>query len=975
MSTPAVSASLLAEGGVFAREGVPQEAGADRAFLLAGDGAWLVAAGRIDVFAVRVQDGQAVGARRHLCRVLPGEPLLAAGEAGDPGLLAVGAPGTRLLALPRERLRGAGREAEAAAVLEGWAAALCGGIAPEVVPRHCRDLGAEGEEALPAGSAFRPEHGVAWVRHAAGSSLLLGHAGLRVNGDGWLPVSRRAWLETPEGARVAVTGAPPAEEAWAGVERLHRLVLAHSLHAAEAAAEAERERARRRAALDRDTLAGACVRLAGTLDPEAPRAAPGMRLRAAEPGGEDELFAAARLVGDALGVEVRASPALAASGTRSPLDAIARASRLRTRRVLLRDGWWATDSGPLLAVVEEGRRPVALLPAPGGGYLLCDPAERTRVPVDAALAPTLAAFAHTFYRPFPETPLRLAAVLRFGARASGRDLLTVVGMGIAGGALAALTPVAVGVIFNSILPESERGQLMQVTALLLAVTVATALFQLTRAVALIRIEGRMSATLQAAVWDRLLALPVGFFRGYTAGNLAERAMGIDAIRQVLSGTTVAALLGVIFSAFNFALLFAYDSALAWWATLLVAVALAVTLCAGWLQLRHQRHLSRKQAEISGMVLQFLTGISKLRVAGAEVQAFAMWTRRFAEQRRLRFAVRRIAGGLAAFNAAFPIAASLVIFAVASGRLEGASGEAPLRTGDFLAFLAAFSAFLGAMVATSSAVVGALTVIPHYENASPILLAEPESDSGRADPGALSGEIEVQHLRFRYGGEGPYVLDGLSLHVRPGEFVALVGASGSGKSTLLRLLLGFEAAESGSVYFDGQELGGVDVLAVRRQIGVVLQNGRLMPGDIFSNIVGSSLCTLDDAWEAARMAGLDEDVRAMPMGMHTVVSEGGSTLSGGQRQRLLIARAVVTRPRILLFDEATSALDNRTQAVVSDSLSRLQATRLVIAHRLSTIVGADRICVVQGGRVVQSGSYDQLMREAGPFADLARRQLA
>jgi ATP-binding cassette subfamily C protein len=502
-----------------------------------------------------------------------------------------------------------------------------------------------------------------------------------------------------------------------------------------------------------------------------------------------------------------------------------------------------------------------------------------------------------------------------------------------------------------------------------------ALLHLTRSVALIRIEGRMSATLQAAVWDRLLTLPVGFFRGYTAGNLAERAMGIDAIRQVLSGTTVAALLGIIFSVFNFAILFAYDAVLAGWATLLVAVALAVTVGAGWLQLRHQRQLSRKQAENSGMVLQFLTGISKLRVAGAEVQAFGMWARRFAEQRRLRFAVRRIGVGLAAFNAAFPVVASLVIFAAASGRLDAPSGETALRTGDLLAFLAAFSALMGAMVATSSALVGALAVIPHYENASPILLAEPESDSDRADPGTLSGEIEVQHLRFRYGGDGPYVLDGLSLRVRPGEFVALVGASGSGKSTLLRLLLGFETPESGSVYFDGQELGGLDVLAVRRQVGVVLQNGRLMPGDIFSNIVGSSLCTLDDAWEAARMAGLDEDVRAMPMGMHTVVSEGGSTLSGGQRQRLLIARAVVTRPRILLFDEATSALDNRTQAVVGDSLSRLQATRLVIAHRLSTIVDADRICVVQEGRIVQTGSYDALMREAGPFAELARRQLA
>jgi ATP-binding cassette subfamily C protein len=280
-----------------------------------------------------------------------------------------------------------------------------------------------------------------------------------------------------------------------------------------------------------------------------------------------------------------------------------------------------------------------------------------------------------------------------------------------------------------------------------------------------------------------------------------------------------------------------------------------------------------------------------------------------------------------------------------------------------------------VITTSSAILASFNTIPLYEQAKPILEARPEVDGHKADPGTLTGAIEVQHAAFRYAEDGPPVLRDVTLSVRPGEFVAFVGASGSGKSTLLRLLLAFEAPTAGAVYVDGQDLSGLDVQSVRRQIGVVLQNGRLLSGDLFTNIVGSGLATTEDAWEAARMAGLDDDIRAMPMGMHTVVSEGGGMLSGGQRQRLMIARALVHRPRILLFDEATSALDNRTQAVVSASLERLQATRIVVAHRLSTIIKADRIFVIERGEIVEEGSYEELMRRDGAFAALARRQLA
>jgi ATP-binding cassette subfamily C protein len=964
---------------LFLREGTQVAAGADRAFLLQGDGAWVVERGRVDVFAVRIGSDGAPGTRRHLFRVGAGQPLLAATSVSieeDVGLLAVGTAGTRLLALPQRRMReavasGDGGD-EVLELVDAWASLLAEGIAVDRVPKLCDEVDAGTEVDAKPGDAIRPRSGVVWMRHLTGASHLLGRPGLRVDGGAALPLARRAWVVAADEARLRFSSAPvDAAEAWEGIALLNALVLRWIRDTDEDRARAAAERLRKKAALDRSTLANACTRLVSAFD-EGARRIPGMRLRASDTEDEDALFAAARLVGDAMGATVRPSPPGEKLGSRSALDSIARASRLRTRRVLLRDGWWREDSGPLVAYVEEDKRPVAILPAKAGRYVLCDPIARTRVPLDAAVAATLSPFAHSLSRPFPETALKLGDVLRFGARDCGRDLTAVLLLGAAGGAIAALSPVAIGVIFNTVIPGAERGQLFQSTVVLLALAIAGAMFQVTRTLALIRIEGKMTSALQSALWDRLLSLPVGFFRGYTAGDLATRAMGIDAIRQILSGATVTALIGTLFSLFNFALLFIYDASLAKWATLLVGIAVAVSLVASWLQLRHQRELSKLQAEISGTVFQFLTGISKLRVAGAEVQAFAMWAKKFGEQRRLRFAVRRIGTVLAAFNAAFPTLAALVIFAFAAQRL---SSDHAVRTGDLLAFLAAFGSFQAAILSTSAALVAMLTVIPYYENASPILTALPESDLGRADPGALAGEIEVQHLRFRYTADGPWAMDDLSLHVKPGEFVALVGPSGSGKSTLLRVLLGFETCESGSIYYDGQELGGLDVLAVRRQIGVVLQNGRLMPGDVFSNIVGSSLCTLDDAWEAARMAGLDADIKAMPMGMHTVVSEGASTLSGGQRQRLMIARAVVTRPRILFFDEATSALDNRTQAIVRESLAGLQATRVVIAHRLSTVAGADRIVVVKSGRIVQSGAYDDLMRQAGPFADLAKRQLA
>jgi ABC-type bacteriocin/lantibiotic exporter with double-glycine peptidase domain len=366
------------------------------------------------------------------------------------------------------------------------------------------------------------------------------------------------------------------------------------------------------------------------------------------------------------------------------------------------------------------------------------------------------------------------------------------------------------------------------------------------------------------------------------------------------------------------------------------------------------------------------GIAKFKISGTEGRAFARWASSFSAQKQLAASTRRIANFLAVFNSSFPIVALAIIFFGASGQLN--TRGAALSTGGFLAFNVAFGQLLGSVLALGGGILAMLRIVPLYARVKPIFETLPEVDSDKADPGELTGSIEVNHLAFRYSTDTPPILHDVSFSIRPGEFVAFVGASGSGKSTLLRLLLGFERPMSGAIYYDGQDLSGLDIQNVRLQMGIVLQNGKLLPGDILTNIIGSAPLTVDDAWEAVRLAGLEADIKALPMGMYTMISEGGKGLSGGQRQRLMIARAFVRKPRILVFDEATSALDNRTQEIVRQAMEQMQATRVVIAHRLSTVMKADRILVIDHGVVAQSGTYDELINREGFFAELARRQI-
>jgi NHLM bacteriocin system ABC transporter ATP-binding protein len=544
-------------------------------------------------------------------------------------------------------------------------------------------------------------------------------------------------------------------------------------------------------------------------------------------------------------------------------------------------------------------------------------------------------------------------------------------MGAAGGILGLLTPIAIGLLFDHIIPGNDRGHLFHLTLLLMVFAVASAMFQITRNLAVLRVAGKMEYTIQAAIWDHLLKLPVPFFKNYSSGDLAMRANAVTAIRENLSGTVITSILGFIFSTFSFGLLLYYNWQCALVAAGLIIAASVATMVSGALVLRYQGTQMDLQGRIAGLALELFGGLAKLRVAGAEERSFSSWADLFSRQKRLSQKIRVNANVLATMDSALPLLATGVIFYWVVFQ----QGPGRVSTGDLMAFLAALANFLAAMLSLSGNLVAIVQVAPLYQRAKPILEAVPELDETRQEPPELAGEIEVSRLFFRYAPQAPLIIEDLSFQVAPGEFVAVVGPTGMGKSTLFRLLLGFEKPESGAIYYDRHDLSRMDVQAVRRQMGVALQDGRIMPGDILSNIVATSALGEAEAWEAARLAGLEDDIKNMPMGMHTFISEGGGTFSKGQIQRLLIARAILHKPRILLFDEATSALDNRTQAIVMESLENLKATRIVIAHRLSTIIHADRILVLSNGRLVQTGAYEELINQPGLFAQLATRQIA
>jgi NHLM bacteriocin system ABC transporter ATP-binding protein len=590
--------------------------------------------------------------------------------------------------------------------------------------------------------------------------------------------------------------------------------------------------------------------------------------------------------------------------------------------------------------------------------------------VDGPLATGLAPEAATFYPALPSRALRFRDLLNFVVRHSsgntGRVLLAVMAIGL----LSMVPPWITNILVNSVIPRTEIDQLVFCGLALAVTAIAMAAVQAMEGLAMLRLESLIDWKLQAAMIDRLLRLPASVFREYTVGDFVDRSMGIDAARRIFTGRTLRGMMAGLTCWFSIGLMLYYDLTLGLVAIVLTIVRAVMIIATSAVRLYYENKHFDLQGKIGGFVLQLITGVGKLRVAAATVRSLAVWSKQFTVQKRYFIASQRTANALSVFETSYPTIATIVIFAMASF----ANSKLLVDVGGFLAFFTAFGQSMAAIGTWASSIGESLTAIPHLRRLQPLIAAAVEVSEERKSPGELSGEVEISRVTFRYLPGGPPVLDNVTLKLTQGEYVAIVGPSGSGKSSLFRLLLGFERPETGTVFYDGKAIDTLDTGAVRRQLGVVLQNGRLATGSIYDNICGGVPLPLEQAWEAARLAGLDDDIRKMPMGMHTVVAEGVNTLSGGQRQRVMIARAVARRPRILLFDEATSALDNQTQAIVSASLGELNVTRVVIAHRLSTVRQADRIIMLVDGKVVQTGHYTELVDAPGMFASFAQRQL-
>jgi NHLM bacteriocin system ABC transporter ATP-binding protein len=924
-----------------------------------------VVAGHVDIFAVSIVEGRTEGARHHLFRVESGEIILDLQEMIDGSvtrvqLIAVGGPGAEALIVPR-------LEFQSVDSIAGWITRFARIIAGPNPSWEMLEVAGDRAAEIPSGQRRRgPVRTIAWVALEAGTAKLMGFDPVYSAGGSPLPLTSGMWIEAgPSGCRaVASADTPDADVLWRAVDQFHRSVIVCIRDYLVCDVGRETQRLVRRSDLTAAQTLESFDRLSEIVVRRFDRAK-------IEADPSDPLLAACRLVAEAVRAPLVVLPRPAPAGQEfADVVEIARAARLRVRRTLLRGEWWGQDVGPLLGWHGEQRNPVALIRSARHGYTMIDPGTGTRRAVDRSLAIELASEAVTFYPALPSRKVGFRDLLTFSIRHSsgnvGRIVLAVVAIGL----LSLVAPLITNLLISSVIPRTELDQLA-FCALALAVTAVTmASVQAMEGLAMLRLEGLIDWKMQAAAIDRLLRLPASLFREYTVGDLVDRSMGIDAARRIFTGRALRGMMAGLFCWFSIGLMLYYDLKLGLIAFALTVVRAILIIATSALRLYHENKHFNVQGKIGGFVLQLISGVSKLRVAAATFRALAVWSRQFAVQKQYFIASQRVANVLGIFETSFPTVATLVIFAgvafTRSKLLEDIGG--------FFAFFTAFGQSMASIGAWASGVSESLIAIPHLTRLRPLISAEVEVSEDRKPPGELSGMVEFSRLTFRYLPSGPPVLDNVSLRIAQGEYVAIVGPSGSGKSSLFRLLLGFERPESGAVFLDGKAIDTLDISAVRRQFGVVLQNGKLATGSLYDNICGGVQLPLEQAWEAARLAGLDADVKEMPMGMHTAIAEGVNTLSGGQRQRIMIARAIARRPRILLFDEATSSLDNQSQAIVSASLGNLNVTRIVIAHRLSTVCQADRIIVLVDGKVVQTGTFAELSNAPGIFASFAQRQL-
>ena len=649
------------------------------------------------------------------------------------------------------------------------------------------------------------------------------------------------------------------------------------------------------------------------------------------------------------------------------LEYVLRPTGLMTREVELEEGWQNDAYGPMLGYLKEAGTAVALLPGTIYGYYFKDPATGKRTRITRKTTRLFSREALCFYQPLPMKKLGIPDLLKYMKNSiTYGDLVVIVLATLAVQLVGMIEPRVYSLVTGKILEGHNMNLMAGVGVFLLTSAFAAQLIGLVRSLLMQRINTKTSQAVQASVMMRILSLPVSFFRRYSSGELSSRAGSVNSLCSMMLNNILSIGLSSLLSLLYVAQIFSFAPALVWPSLLIILATVVMSLAVSFVQIGISRKRMKLSAEEQGMSFAVMNGIQKIRLSGSEKRVFARWGRLYAKGAQLEYNPPLFLKINTVITTAISLIGTIVLYYLAIQTNVGVS--------QYYAFTAAYGRVMGAFSALAGIAVSVASIRPVLEMAEPILKAEPEVAADKQPVDRVTGHIEMSHVSFRYEENTPYVLNDLSLDIKAGEYVAIVGRTGCGKSTLVRLLLGFEKPEKGGIFYDRHDLNSIDPRSLRKHIGVVIQNGQLFQGDIFSNItISAPDLTLDEAWEAAEMAGIAQDIRDMPMGMQTLISEGQGGISGGQKQRLMIARAVAPKPSILIFDEATSALDNKTQKQVSGALDKLNCTRIVIAHRLSTIRNCDRILVMDKGTIIEEGTYDDLIAQNGHFAELVARQ--
>lgn len=648
------------------------------------------------------------------------------------------------------------------------------------------------------------------------------------------------------------------------------------------------------------------------------------------------------------------------------IDWLCRPSGTMHRTVNLEKGWQRQAFGALLGKLDTGEV-IALLPRGLHGYCYKEPGTGRKVKVTKDVASHIQAEAVFFYKPLPAHSLRVRDLFTFIVRVFSRsDYTMIVIMAVVAALIGLVPPWANKIAFGMVVPSGDASLVIPIAGLLVGTAVSTVLISASRNLVMARLSTKLGVTIEAAAFGRILLLPPSFFKKYASGDLASRIFSLSSLAQNIASMSLGVGLTSLLSLVYVIQIGYYAPNLAVPALLVILAQAALTIISTILTVRYETTAMKASAKLSGVVTALLNGIQKIKLSGAEDRAFAKWADGYSEYARAQYNRPTIVRALPALVALIGLLGTILIYFLA--------GTAHTSIADYMAFNTAFGQVTAAIMALAGSAAQAAQIHPMAGLVAPILEAEPETSEEKPSVTELNGSISVSDVSFRYEEGTPYVLNDLSFEIRSGEYVAIVGKSGCGKSTIMRLLLGFEKPETGMIFYGPHDVTKVDLRSLRQHIGVVMQDGKLFMGDLASNItISTPQATLDDAWEAAEIAGIADDIRKMPMGMQTIVTEGGGGVSGGQRQRIMIARAICGKRKILMLDEATSALDNKTQKHVADSLATLKCTRIVVAHRLSTVRHCDRILVVDEGRIAEEGTYEELIAKGGIFAELVERQ--